>query len=209
MGLLSAAVGAIIAAILEVSVLSQLQLGGVTPELVLAMGVGVAMVAGFEAGMIWAFLGGVMLDMLLPERALGATTLVLLVAIGVCSAGRPRDRAAAASSSSRPPHSALSWLYQVLLIALLALTAGIGIPSPQPTSLTISADRGRRHRRGDRVGRQVPDLALRFVGADRLVSRRGTSLMSDPGRREAAAGPSSVAPVPGVRHRTSSSWSPP
>ena len=33
----------------------------------------------------------------------------------------------------------LSFLYQALLIALLALTAGIGIPSLQPAPLTISA----------------------------------------------------------------------
>ena len=138
MGLLSAAVGAIVAAILEVSVLSQLQLGGVTPELVLAMGIAVAMVAGFEAGMIWAFLGGVMLDMLLPERPLGATTLALLVAIGA---------ALLVARMTEPPRLiviaatafVLSFLYQALLIALLALTAGIGIPSLQPAPLTISA----------------------------------------------------------------------
>jgi rod shape-determining protein MreD len=138
MGLLSAAVGAIIAAILEVSVLSQLQLGGGTPELVLAMGVGVAMVAGFEAGMIWAFLGGLMLDMLLPGRALGATTLVLLVAIGIALlvarvTDPPRTVVIAATAFG------VSWLYQALLIALLALTAGIGIPELAPTTFTISA----------------------------------------------------------------------
>ncbi len=138
MGLLSAAVGAIVAAILEVSVLSQLQLAGVTPELVLAMGIAVAMVAGFEAGMIWAFLGGVMLDMLLPGRALGATTLVLLVAIGIAllvarATDPPRIVVIAATAF------ALSWFYQAFLIGLLAITAGISIPSLQPTTLTVSA----------------------------------------------------------------------
>ena len=138
MGLLSAAVGAIIAAILEVSVLSQLQLGGVTPELVLAMGIAVAMVAGFEAGVTWAFLGGVMLDMLLPERPLGATTLALLVAIGA---------ALLVARVTEPPRIViiaatgflLTFVYQAVLISLLALTAGIGIPSLQPAPLTISA----------------------------------------------------------------------
>jgi len=138
MSLLSAAVGAIVAAILEVSVLSQLPLGGVTPELVLAMGIAVAMVAGFEAGMIWAFLGGVMLDMLLPERPLGATTLALLVAIGV---------ALLVARMTEPPRIiviagtafVLSFVYQGLLVALLALTAGIGIPSLQPAQMTLSA----------------------------------------------------------------------
>ena len=138
MGLLSAAVGAIVAGILEVSVLSQLQLGGVTPELVLAMGIAVAMVAGFEAGITWAFLGGVMLDMLLPERPLGATTLALLVAIGAALlvarvTEPPRIIVIAATAF------VISFLYQAILIALLALTAGIGIPSLQPAPLTISA----------------------------------------------------------------------
>ncbi len=138
MGLLSAAVGAIVAAILEVSVLSQLQPGGVTPQLVLAMGIAVAMVAGFEAGIIWAFLGGLMLDMLLPERPLGATTLALLVAIGA---------ALLVARVTEPPRIVvitatavvLSFLYQALLIAILALSAGIGIPALEPSALSVSA----------------------------------------------------------------------
>ncbi len=138
MGLLSAAVGAIMAAILEVSVLSQLQLGGVTPELVLAMGIAVAMVAGFEAGMIWAFLGGVMLDMLLPERPLGATTLVLLVATGLALLMArvmepPRIIVIAATAF------VLSFTYQAALLGLLAVTAGISMPSLQPAQMSVSA----------------------------------------------------------------------
>ncbi len=138
MGLLSAAVGAIVAAILEVSVLSQLQLGGVTPESVLAMGIAVAMVAGFEAGMIWAFLGGMILDMLLPERPLGATTLVLLVATGL---------ALLVARVTEPPRSiviaatafVLSFMYQAVLLGLLAVTAGISMPSLPPAQLSVSA----------------------------------------------------------------------
>lgn len=138
MGPLSAAVGAIVAAILEVSVLSQLQIGGVTPELVLAMAVAVAMVAGFEAGVIWAFLGGLMLDMLLPDRPLGSTTLVLLVVVGV---------ALLVARAADPPRLlvigltafALSWVFQALLIVILALTAGIDIPTLQPATMAIAA----------------------------------------------------------------------
>jgi len=138
MGLLSAAIGAIVAAILEVSVLSQLQLGGVTPELVLAMGIAVAMVAGFEAGMIWAFLGGLMLDLLLPERPLGATTLVLLLATGLALlvarvTEPPRIIVIAATAF------VLSFMYQAVLLGLLAVTAGISMPSLQPAQLSVSA----------------------------------------------------------------------
>ena len=126
------------------------------------------MVAGFEAGMVWAFLGGVMLDMLLPERALGATTLVLLVAIGI---------ALLVARVTDPPRIiviagtafVLSFLYQALLIALLALTAGIGIPSPGAHHAGHLRHRRRRHRRRDRVGDQVPHAPVRVRRADRLV----------------------------------------
>ncbi len=82
MSVLAPAVGAVLAAILESSVLTHLQVGSVRPDLVFAVGIAVAMVLGFESGMTWAFVGGVALDLLLPGRALGssALTLVLLTA---------------------------------------------------------------------------------------------------------------------------------
>jgi rod shape-determining protein MreD len=81
MSVLAPAVGAVLAAILESSVLTHLQVGSVKPDLVFAMGIAVAMVLGFESGMTWAFVGGVSLDLLLPGQVLGssALTLVLLV----------------------------------------------------------------------------------------------------------------------------------
>ena len=72
MSVLAPAVGAVLAAILESSVLTHLQVGSVRPDLVFAVGVAVAMVLGFESGMTWAFVGGITLDLLLPGRALGS-----------------------------------------------------------------------------------------------------------------------------------------
>ena len=119
--------------------------------------------------MIWAFLGGLMLDMLLPERALGATTLALLVAVGAALlvarvTAPPRLIVIAATAFG------VSWLYQVLLIALLALTAGIAHPcavADHPGGL--GRHRG-GHRCVDRMGGQSPDPSLRIRRADRLVS---------------------------------------
>mgnify|MGYP001812653201 FL=1 len=83
MSVLAPAVGAVLAAILESSVLTHLQVGSVRPDLVFAMGIAVAMVLGFESGMTWAFVGGLSLDLLLPGQVLGSSALTLLLLIGV------------------------------------------------------------------------------------------------------------------------------
>jgi rod shape-determining protein MreD len=124
MSVLAPAVGAVLAAILESSVLTHLQVGGVTPDLVFAVGIAVAMVLGFESGMTWAFVGGVTLDLLLPGRALGssALTLVLITAAALLAA-----------RAVWPPRLAivtavtfvLTFPYQLMLVALLTLTAGV------------------------------------------------------------------------------------
>ena len=81
MSVLAPAVGAVLAAILESSVLTHLQVGGVKPDLVFAVGVAVAMGLGFESGMTWAFVGGVSLDLLLPGHVLGSSALTLILLI--------------------------------------------------------------------------------------------------------------------------------
>lgn len=130
MSVLAPAVGAVIAAMLESSVLTHLQMGGIKPDLVFAVGVAVAMVLGFESGMTWAFVGGLMLDLLLPGRALGTTTLtlVLVTALALLVARAmwpPRLVVIGATTFG------LTFVYQLLLLALLALTAGVaftGLP---------------------------------------------------------------------------------
>ncbi len=82
MSVLAPAVGAVLAAILESSVLTHLQVGSVGPDLVFAMGIAVAMVLGFESGMTWAFVGGLSLDLLLPGQVLGSSALTLLLMVG-------------------------------------------------------------------------------------------------------------------------------
>ena len=38
---------------------------------------------GFDAAIVWAFVGGLLLDVMLPERPIGSTTLAMLIAVGV------------------------------------------------------------------------------------------------------------------------------
>jgi rod shape-determining protein MreD len=124
MSVLAPAVGAVLAAILESSVLTHLQVGSVRPDLVFAVGIAVAMVLGFESGMTWAFVGGLALDLFLPGRALGASALTLLLVT------------AAAVLVARilwPPRLifvvgtafALTFVYQAMSAVLLALVEGV------------------------------------------------------------------------------------
>ncbi len=121
MSVLAPAVGAVLAAIIESSVLTHLQAGGIRPDLVFAVGVALAMVLGFESGMTWAFVGGLSLDLLLPGRALGSTALSLVLVTGmallvaratwpprlviaVLTVVRPDHRLPAAAGSRPGPH---------------------------------------------------------------------------------------------------------
>ncbi len=124
MSVLAPAVGAVIAAILESSVLTHLQVGGLKPDLVFAVGVAVAMAMGFRSGVTWAFAGGIALDLLLPGRALGSTALTLLlvtaVALIVARALWPPRLVVIGATTF-----ALTFMYQGVLFGLLALTAGV------------------------------------------------------------------------------------
>jgi rod shape-determining protein MreD len=123
MGLLIAALGSTLAAILEKSVLSNLLVGGVHPDLVLALGLAMAMVLGFEHGMVWAVVGGLMLDFILAERVAGSTTLALLLCTGI---------ALLIARLSEVPRLSiialtvfiLTFVYQALLMLLIAVTTG-------------------------------------------------------------------------------------
>jgi len=126
MGLLSTAVGAVVAAILEVSVLAQLQLAGIRPDLVLAVGIGVAMTMGFDAAIVWAFVGGLLLDVMLPERPIGSTTMAMLIAVGLSMVvarvvESPRLVVIGATAF------VITFLYEGLLMAILALASGVSI----------------------------------------------------------------------------------
>ncbi len=84
MTLLLAAVGAVVTALIELSVAPYLRIGDAQPHPVLILGVILAIAVGVEAGLAWAFVGGLALDVL-AQRPLGSTAFALLVCIGGAS----------------------------------------------------------------------------------------------------------------------------
>jgi rod shape-determining protein MreD len=82
MSLTLAAVGAVVAALFDTSVAPYLRIGGGQPDLLLVLAVIWTVVVGFEGGLTWAFVGGILTDLLAP-RPLGSTAFVALVVVGV------------------------------------------------------------------------------------------------------------------------------
>ena len=81
MTLLLAAVGAVVTALIELTVTPYLRIGSAQPHPVLVVGVIVAIAVGLEAGLAWAFVGGLALDVLAP-RPLGSSAFALLLCVG-------------------------------------------------------------------------------------------------------------------------------
>ena len=125
-----AALGALIAALLETSIFPELTVGGAQVDLVLAVAVVATILIGIEDGLVWAFLGGVMLDMLIPARPIGATALTLLLVVALAfAAGRlplPRRLGAVAAVF------VLTWAFHLLLLIVMAATEGVMLSSFQP-----------------------------------------------------------------------------
>ncbi|HEY8168350.1 MAG TPA: rod shape-determining protein MreD [Candidatus Limnocylindrales bacterium] len=119
-----AAVGAVVVALLEVSVLSELTIAGVKPDLIFIFAVTATMMIGIEVGLTWAFVGGLMLDLLTPGRQLGATSLVLLLLAGVLilvARFLPARRVLVAAAAV----FVLAWVYQFLEAFILGATTGV------------------------------------------------------------------------------------
>jgi rod shape-determining protein MreD len=81
MSLTLAAVGAVVTALLNLTIAPLLQVAGAQPDFVLICAVVWTVVGGIEGGLIWAFIGGLMIDFLAP-RPLGATAFTLLICVG-------------------------------------------------------------------------------------------------------------------------------
>jgi rod shape-determining protein MreD len=81
MTLLLAAVGATVMALMELTVGPYLRIGDAQPHLLLVVGIVVTVAVGFEAGLVWAFVGGLALDAI-AQRPLGSTAFALLLSVG-------------------------------------------------------------------------------------------------------------------------------
>jgi rod shape-determining protein MreD len=121
MHLTIAAAVAVVAAIAEFTAVPYLKIGEATPHPALVFGVIWVIASRLEAGLTWAFVGGLALD-ILGQRPLGSSAFSLLIAIGVASViggllGRVRIAAPVAATAIA------SVLYSMLLlVATTALT---------------------------------------------------------------------------------------
>jgi rod shape-determining protein MreD len=82
MTLTLAAVGAVVAAVLELTLWPYLAIGDAHPHFVLVYVVILAVVLGLDAGLTAAFAGGLLIDFLAP-RPLGSTAFTLLICAGL------------------------------------------------------------------------------------------------------------------------------
>ena len=131
-----AALFTILAALLETTVLPELPIAGATADLVLVCATCAAIILGIEDGLAAAFLGGLMIDLLIPDRPLGAATLSLLLVLGlamiVARMGGPSRR----------------WLAVAMTVILTPLLHGVmavilvateGVPLALPVTVVLVA----------------------------------------------------------------------
>ena len=135
MTLLLAAVGATGAALFELTVGPYLRIGGAQPHFVLVLGIVLTIAVGLEAGLVWAFVGGLALDVLAPDRPLGSTSFALLLSVGGAFVlGRVFARVRPLAPVIAVP--VLSLLYSlVLFVAFSALGSKIPVSDPIETVL--------------------------------------------------------------------------
>lgn len=122
------ALGAVIAALIDTTVLPEWRIGGATANLVLVLAIVAAVMVSVEDGLTWAIVGGLLIDVLTPARPLGATTLALLLVIGMAFGighllSQQRRVAAIAATFL------LTWVYQALLLGVLAFAVGVSFGS--------------------------------------------------------------------------------
>ncbi len=134
MTLLLAAVGAVVTALLELTVGPYIRIADAQPHPVLVLGVIVTIAVGLESGLVWAFIGGLALDVL-AQRPLGSTAFALLLCVGGASVlGRSLARL-------RPvvPIGAvfvLSLGYSMILYAAFN-ALGVRIPATDPVVMVL------------------------------------------------------------------------
>jgi rod shape-determining protein MreD len=131
MTLLLAAVGATLMALLELTVGPYLRVETAQPHLVLVVGIVVTVAIGLEAGLVWAFVGGLVLDVL-AQRPLGSTSFALLLCVGATSV------LARVFIRFRPVIPILATLLLSLLYSMILYVAFNALRTPIPVADPIS-----------------------------------------------------------------------
>lgn len=129
MSLLVAAIAATVTAILELTVSPYVRVGDAQPHLVFVFAIVWTVAAGLESGLVWAFVGGVVLDVL-AQRPLGATSFAIIVTVGA-AAVLARLLIRFRPIVVVPAVALLSLVYSMTLFMLLgALRAPIAVANP-------------------------------------------------------------------------------
>ena len=126
MQLIIAAVLAVAAALAEFTIVPYIQVGDAALQPVLVFGAIWTVVGGLEAGLTWAFVGGLALDTL-SQRPLGASAFSLLIAIGVASivgTALRRTRIIAPVAAT----AVASLVYSMLLLLVTSMLNGAHVP---------------------------------------------------------------------------------
>jgi rod shape-determining protein MreD len=125
--LIIAAAAAVVAALAEITVAPNIRVGGATMHPVLVLGVSWVIVGGLDAGMVWAFVGGLVLDVL-GQRPLGSTAFTMLLAIGLAAAiGRALGRVRVAAPVIAT--AVTSVFYSLLLLAVTTVLTDTPLPA--------------------------------------------------------------------------------
>ena len=134
MGLLFAAIGATVAALLEASLVPYMSVGDAAPHPVLIGGVIWTIAAGIDRGITWAFVGGLVLDSLLG-RPLGGSALALLLAVGGAALiARPFPRLRLLAPVVAVPILSVAYS-MVFLVITAAVQPGVAFPNPSSAFL--------------------------------------------------------------------------
>jgi rod shape-determining protein MreD len=128
---------ALIAALIETSVLPEIPIAGATADLVLVCAIAAALVLGVADGLVAAFLGGLLIDLLLPGRPLGAATVSLLLVIGIALVVS-RVIGSARRFSAVLLAVVLTVAYEIVLMLVLVVTENAPL-SISPTVLIAAA----------------------------------------------------------------------
>lgn len=129
MFLFVAAIGATVTAIFELTVGPYLRVGNAQPHFVLIFAVVWAVAAGLESGLTWAFVGGLVLD-ILAQRPLGSSSFALIACVGL-AATVTRIFTRMRPIAVVPAVAILSLVYSMTLYVLLgALGSTATTPDP-------------------------------------------------------------------------------
>jgi rod shape-determining protein MreD len=71
----------LLAALLQATIVHEFRIGEAGPDLVLLVALAWGLLAGIEEGLLWAIVGGILLD-LIAGNALGTSSLALVLAVG-------------------------------------------------------------------------------------------------------------------------------